>query len=77
MLEKEYKYYQSNKNSIKKKYKNQFVVINDSEIIGAYSSREEALKESVKEYKLGEFLIQEVSNKKDEQIQRFYSRVYV
>ncbi|MBU0478162.1 hypothetical protein KKC91_06310 [bacterium] len=77
MLEREYKYYQNNKDSIIKKYKNQFVVIKDSKIIGAYSSREEALKESVKEYKLGEFLIQEVSDKKNEQIQRFYSRVYV
>ena len=77
MLEREYKYYQNNKNNIIKKYKGQFVVIKASQIVGDYSSREEALKESVKEYKLGEFLIQEVSDKKDEQIQRFYSRVYV
>ncbi len=77
MLEREYKYYQDNKNDIIKNYKNQFVVIKGSKVVGDYSSREEALKESVKEYKLGEFLIQEVSDKNGEQIQRFYSRVYV
>ena len=77
MLEKEYEYYQNNKDSLVKEHKGQFIVIKGNEVIGVYLSREEALKETAKTNKLGTFLIQEVTEKEGEEIQRFFSRVYV
>lgn len=77
MLEKEYKFYQDNKNSLVAKYDSKFIVIAGNEIIGSYEKREEALVDALKTHKMGQFLIQKVSKIDDETIQRFSSRVYV
>ncbi len=77
MLEKEYEYYKKHKNELLTKYKDKFIVIVDEKIIGDYSSQEEALEGAVKEYELGTFLIQRVTDTDDETIQRFHSRVCV
>jgi len=76
MLEKEYDYFLSNKETLVANYFNRVIVIKGSEVIGDYDTKEEAIRETIKKHKLGTFLIQEISQEELEDI-RFYSRVYV
>lgn len=76
MLEKEYSYFNKNKASLLKKYNNKFIVIMGEEVIGAYDTQEEALRESSKKYAVGTFLIQKVSNDPSDTVQKFFSNVY-
>ncbi|NQV14301.1 hypothetical protein HQ531_02500 [bacterium] len=75
MLEKEYKYYESNKEDLVAKYSGQFIVIYGDKIVGAYTSREDALTQSIKKYKIGAFLIQEVASSSDDDVMMFHSQV--
>lgn len=75
MLDKEYEFYQKNKDEFVKKYIGKFIVIKNDKIIGVYDSQVDALKESVKTNDLGTFLIQEIKGN-DEPVIRFYSRVF-
>ncbi len=75
MLEKEYEFYQTNKDEFVKKYIGKFIVIKNDAVIGVYTSPIEALRESVKTNEMGTFLIQEIKGN-DEPVIRFYSRVY-
>lgn len=75
MLEKEYKYFNDNQDDIIKKYLNKFIVIKGEQIIGSYDTEEDALKDTLKNNKLGTFLLQFVSASKDNYHQKFYSRV--
>ena len=77
MLEKEYQYFLKHKDALLKQYEGTFVVIIGNEVVGSYSSREEALREASSKYDIGTFLIQKVSPGEDDVIQRFSSRVYV
>lgn len=77
MLEKEFDYYLNNKETLLKNYRDRVVVIKNDKILGDYDTKEEALKETVKEHELGTFLIQEISEREINNIQRFHSRVYV
>lgn len=77
MLEKEYEYYISNKDSLLKKYKKKYIVIKSDSVIGEYSTREEAYSETIKKHELGTFLIQYITDNPADLIQRFTSRVYV
>jgi hypothetical protein len=77
MLEKEYDYFLNNKDTLFANYHNRVIVIKDEKVIGDYDTKEEALKETVKEHELGTFLIQEISQEELDDIKRFYSRVYV
>ncbi len=74
MLEKEFKFYQDNKQDFLRKFNNRFVVIKDQKVLGDFASREEAIEATQKDHSLGSFLIQLVSAD-DEQVQRFHSRV--
>jgi hypothetical protein len=76
MLEKEYDYFLSNKETLVANYFNRVIVIKGGEVIGDYDTKEEAIRESIKKHELGTFLIQEISQEELEDI-RFYSRVYV
>ena len=76
MLEKEYSYFLENKELFLKEYTNKFIVILGQKVIGNYSSQEEALRETIKEYKIGTFLIQKVSQNENDTTQRFFSMVY-
>ena len=77
MLEKEYQYFLKNKDTLLKKHEGKFIVIVGNEVVGSYSSREEALKKASSKHDIGTFLIQKVSRGEDDVIQRFSSRVYV
>ncbi len=73
MLEKEYKYFLENKDSLLKEYRNMFIVIKDDKVVGSYTTQDEALSESSRKYALGTFLIQKISDKPEDVSQRFFS----
>lgn len=73
-LLKEFEYYIEHKKELVKQYKDKFVVIKDGEVIGSYTTREEAVEVTSKTEELGTFLVQLVIEG-EEQVQRFYSRV--
>lgn len=77
MLEKEYQYFLKHKDALLKEHEGKFIVIIGNEVVGSYSSRDEALKEASSKHEIGTFLIQKVSRGEDDVIQRFSSRVYV
>jgi hypothetical protein len=60
MLEKEFKYYETNKTEIREKYLGKQVVIVGDCVIGAYDDIEEAYEETIKTYTPGTFMIHDV-----------------
>ncbi|MDT8415592.1 MAG: hypothetical protein RQ735_09460 [Flavobacteriaceae bacterium] len=75
MLEKEFKYYLDNQDKFVKEYEGKYLVIVGEEIVGIYSSDEEAYFESEKKYKPGTFLIQFCESGDSSYTQSFHSRV--
>lgn len=73
MLDKEYSYYQDNKDTLLSKYRDKFIVIKGEEVIGSYDSKEQAFTETLKTEKLGTFLVQQCVE--DDTVLRFTSRV--
>ena len=74
-LEKEFKYYLAHRKALIKKYGDRYLVVKNEEVIGVYSSREEAIKETMGTHKLGTFLVQYADTKHDNTSQTFYSRI--
>ena len=77
MLEKEYEFYKSNQTTFVGKYLKKYIVIKEQAVIGVYETQEAALTETIKDHKIGTFLIQYVAPVGDDTILRFYSRAYV
>jgi len=75
MLDKEFQYYLDNQSELVKKYDGRFVVIVGEEVVGNYESYGQALFESIKQYELGTFLIQECTEGEEAYTQTFHSRV--
>lgn len=75
MLEKEFKYYLDNQDEFVKEHKGKYLVIVGEEIVGTYSSDEEAYFESEKKYNSGTFLIQFCEAGDSSYTQSFHSRV--
>jgi hypothetical protein len=75
MLEKEFNYFKEHKDELQKKYLGKTIVIQNEEVVGVYPSEAEALQEASKKFALGTFLIQKISAKEKDYIQRFHSRV--
>ncbi len=75
MLEKEFKYYLDNQESLVEKYNGRFIVIVGEEVVGDYSTMDEAYTEATKCYKIGTFLIQECTAGDEAYTQTFHSRV--
>lgn len=73
MLEKEYQFFQENRDSLIAKYSGRFIVIVGNKVIGDYDSFEEAFYKSQEGNEPGSFLIQECSNNEPAQV--FHSRV--
>ena len=74
VLDREFEFYQKNKESILSKYENRFVVILNDQIIGIYDDRIEAIDETIKTHELGTFLVQHAVRGDDEAF--FHSRVF-
>lgn len=75
-LKQYYQFFMDNIEELAGKYKGRFVVIKDNAVVGDYDSEMEAYSESVKQFPLGTFLIQECkSSDKESYTQTFRSRV--
>jgi len=75
MLEKEFKYYLDNQKTLVKKYNGRFIAIVGEEIVGDYSSEEEAFINTSKKNQPGSFLIILCEPGEGSYTQSFHSRV--
>ena len=73
MLEKEYKHFLSIQDELIKDHFEEYVVIKDTQILGFYSSEEEAFKSMIGN-ELGTFLTKQCIPG-DDRVHRFHSRV--
>jgi len=60
-LEKEFRYYLAKQAELVKMYNGKVLVIKDQKVIGIYGSEVEAVTTTMKEHKLGTFLVQKCS----------------
>ena len=74
MLDREYKYFLDHKNDLLNKYPGKYIVIMGDEVIGAYESEIDAYDESLKNHKLGTFLIQLCAPGTESYTHTFHSR---
>lgn len=75
MLDKEFQYYLEHQQELASKYDGKYIVIVGDKVVGVYESNEGAYEESLKSYKLGDFLIQECSGDASSYTTVFHSRV--
>lgn len=75
MLDAEYKYYLEHQQELLKQYKGRFVVIVGETVVGNYGTQAEAYLNSIKNHKLGTFLIQECTDGTSGYTQTYHSRV--
>ncbi|MEW6235741.1 MAG: hypothetical protein AB1656_10175 [Candidatus Omnitrophota bacterium] len=74
-LEKEFEYYLQHQDELVKQYNGKFVVIKGEEVLGAYNSEIEALRETTKTTELGTFLVQKCEPGSESYTQVYHSRV--
>ena len=75
-LEKEFRFFLSHQAELVEKYKGKFVVIADENVLGAYDTEIEAVREVTKTRPLGTFLVQKCDPGEDSYTQTFHSRVH-
>ena len=71
-MSEELEYYNENKDVLLKKFNNNFIVINGSEILGIYKSEKEAFFGMLKSNKMGTFLLQHCTEKKNNHYESQY-----
>ena len=74
-LEREFDFFVHNQKELVEKYKGKYIAIKDNQVLGAYNSLAEAVKETAKQEKLGTFLIQECELSTKGYAQTYHSRV--
>ncbi len=74
-LEKEFDYYIENQDDLVKRYNGKVIVIKGQQVIGAYDSIPDAIKETMKNHELGTFLTQRCEPGTDAYTMKFHSRV--
>lgn len=74
-LTKEFHYYLEHQPELIKKYDGKFIVIKNNEIIGVYDGQSDAVKQTIKNHKIGSFLVQKVEPGEGAYTQTFHSRV--
>ena len=75
-LEKEYNYFLSILDVLKRDHNDKFVVIKGSAILGYHDSIDGAIKETSKNHEIGTFLVKRIEDQNDNTVMRFHSRVY-
>lgn len=75
MLDKEFKYYIDNQDTLVKKYYDQYIVIKGEEVVGTYDSEIDAYEQSIKIHELGKFLIQHCLPGEESYSTTYHSRV--
>ena len=76
MLEREFQYYLDHQSELVAKYNGKILVIVDNQIIGAFSTNQEAYSAGMSKAGAGKFLIQKCSPGNADYTQTFYSRVH-
>jgi hypothetical protein len=76
MFEIENKFYQENRENLRKNYLNKEVVITKNTIFGAYDTVGQAFGEAIKTLPPKTFTIKHIYENSEDEIQRFKSRVY-
>ncbi len=74
-LKTEFEYYVSHQNELVAKYRGLFVAIRGNEVLGAFNSELEAVRELSKKYPAGTFMVQKAEPGKDNYTQSFHSQV--
>ncbi len=77
MLNKEYKYFKDNLDTLLKEYEGKFLVIKDESVIASFDNYNEALEFALSKFEVGQFLIQECVEKDLTTAQFFNSYVVV
>jgi hypothetical protein len=72
-LENELEYFKKNQSKLVKEYPDKYLVIKKNEVLGSYNDEVSALAETLKEHKLGTFLIIHCTPGKDAYQQNFYN----
>ena len=75
MLDREFKYYLTNKDELIKKYLGKYLIIKDETVDGAYDTEIDAYISGVSKFSLGTFLIQQCLPGDENYTQTFHSRV--
>lgn len=74
-LDKEFEFYKSQQEELVKQYLGKFLIIKDQKVVGSFDTKLEAYNDGVKNYGLGNFLLQECLPGEDNYTQTFHSRV--
>jgi len=75
LLTKEFQYYKDHQKELVEKYKGKYITIKDQKILGTYKTITEAYELTLKEHKLGTFIIQFVEPGKNSYTRTFHSRL--
>ena len=59
-LDREFEFYQDNKERFLSEYQDKFIVIKGEEVIGVFEDQMEAVEETRKKHQLGTFMVKEV-----------------
>lgn len=70
----DYSFFESQRNALVEKHRNQYVVIKNKAILGFFETQLEAIQSTVTAHALGTFIVQKCVPK-DEDVVRFHSRV--
>ena len=62
-LLKEFDYYERNKDDICDKYEGRYIVIVGEQILGSFVTQMAAIRETMKQHELGEFMVKKVRRK--------------
>ncbi len=65
MLESEIDYFEAHREELLAKHRHQFVVVKGSELIGAFSTDEEAITEGARRFGLESFLVRKVEESEE------------
>ena len=60
LLDRQHKFYLQNEKELLEKYKGQFIVIHEEQVVNSFGSEREAYIYCVQHFKIGTFLIREV-----------------
>ncbi len=76
-LEEEFNYYLQNQDKLVEMYKGKYVVIKNSNVLGAFDTETEAIREISKTHELGTFLVQKCEPGSASYTQTYHSRVAI
>ena len=74
-LEREFNYYREHQEELVRLYDGKFVVIYDSQVLGAFDTELDAITETSPKHPLGTFLVQKCERGDASYTQMFHSRV--